>query len=149
MTPDALVRQAKEHVRRRPRKHAEREFDEIWCVFDTDNHVHLSQAIAEARQGGIKVAVSNPCFELWLVLHVQDQTAYIHRHAVQHEAKRLGLSDGKRIAEAAKNTFIARFQDARQRAQALDQLHAGNNSPGRSNPSTDVWRLVNRLRDGT
>lgn len=149
MTPDALVRRAKEHVRRQPRKHAEREFDEIWCVFDTDAHKNLQQAMEDARQSGIRVAVSNPCFELWLVLHVQDQNRHIDRHAVQRLSKQLGLSDGKRIAEAAKNTLIDHFQDAKQRAQALDELHFGNNSPDRSNPSTDVWRLVDQLRDGT
>ena len=84
MTPKALVRQAREYVRRQPRsKNADREFDEIWCVFDTDEHPNLSEAMEDARQSGIEVAVSNPCFELWLVLHKREQTAHIHRHDVQ------------------------------------------------------------------
>ena len=33
MTPDALVRRAREYMRSQPRKHADRDFDEIWCVF--------------------------------------------------------------------------------------------------------------------
>jgi len=28
----------------------------------------------------------------------------------------------------------------------LDSMHEGNDSPPRSNPSSDVWRLVDRLR---
>ena len=28
-----------------------------------------------ARDNGIRVAISNPCFELWLVLHYAQQTA--------------------------------------------------------------------------
>ena len=149
MTPDALVRRAKEHLQNRPRRREDWDFDEIWCVFDTDVHENLPHAIEDARQSGIEVAVSNPCFELWLVLHVREQTAYIDRHDVQRLSNGLGLSDGKGIAATAWNTLADAFQTAKERAQQLDQRHAGNNSPARSNPSTDVWRLVDQLRDGT
>ena len=47
------------------------------------------------------------------------------------------------------NTLVDAFQTAKDRAQQLDQRHAGNNIPVRSNPSTDVWRLVDHLRAGT
>ena len=149
MTPDALVRRAKEHLQNRPRRREDWDFDEIWCVFDTDAHENLPHAIEDARQSRIAVAVSNPCFELWLVLHVREQTAYIDRYDVQGLSNDLGLSDGKGIAATAWNTLADAFQTAKERAQQLDQRHAGNNSPPRSNPSTDVWRLVDQLRDGT
>ena len=148
MTPDALVRRAREYLRSQPRKRDRRDFDEIWCVFDTDVHENLPQALEEARQSGIKVAVSNPCFELWLVLHAQNQTAPIHRHAVQRSSEELGFSDGKRIPDTARNRLVEAYGDAKQRARALDERHAGNGSPPRENPSTDVWRLVDRLRNG-
>lgn len=51
------------------------ENDEFWVMIDTDHHVagnHLSGtylALKEARQKGFELAVSNPCFELWLLLH--------------------------------------------------------------------------------
>ena len=147
MTPATLVDRAREHVRGNPR--GQPAFDEIWCVFDTDEHKKLREAMEDAKQGGIKVAVSNPCIELWLVLHAQDRTAHIHRHDVQRLSKELGLTDGKKIAGAAWETLVEAFETARQRAQALDERHAGNGSPPRSNPSTDVWRLVDRLESGT
>ena len=107
MTPDALVRRAKEHLQGSPRsRRAGRDFDEIWCVFDTDEHENLSQAMEDARQTDIEVAVSNPCFGLWLVLHVQEQTAHIHRHDVQQLSSELGLSDGKRIANTARTSLV-------------------------------------------
>ena len=148
MAPDALVRRAREHVRQNSRsRRADPDFDEIWCVFDTDEHKHLSQAVAEARQSAIPVVVSNPCVELWLVLHVREQTAHIHRHDVQRLSIDLGLSDGKRIAENAWTTLVGSFQAAKQRARALDERHAGNGSPPHANPSTGMWRLVDRLTD--
>ena len=132
---------------KQPRRHPE--FDEIWCVFDTDEHKKLAQAIEEGRQSGIEVSVSNPCIELWLVLHVRDQTAHIHRHDVQSLSNELGLTDGKRIADAAWKTLVEDFGTAKQRARALDERHAGNGSPHRSNPSADVWRIVDRLNSST
>lgn len=148
MSPDALVRRAKAHKRGQPRKQIDRDFDEIWCVSDTDEHKKLRDAIQDARQSGVEMVVSNPCFELWLVLHVQNQTGYIHRHDVQRLSEKVGLTNGKKIAETAHHTLIDAFDIAKERAQTLDELHAGNDSPDRSNPSTDVWRLVDQLRDG-
>ena len=52
------------------------------------------------------------------------------------------------IADAAWETLVEDFETAKQRAKALDERHAGNGSPPRSNPSTDVWRLVDRLNSG-
>ena len=45
--------------------------DEPWLVIDVDHHRpdSLSQVCQEATQKGFQLAVSNPCFELWLRLH--------------------------------------------------------------------------------
>ena len=148
MTPDALVRRATEHVRTgRPRRGLP-DFDEIWCVFDVDQHPNVPQAVHNAGQNGIEVVVSNPCFELWLVLHSQEQTAHIHRHDAQRLSNDLGLTRGKDIHEGARRTLIDAFETAKQRAQELDARHERNGSPPRTNPSTDVWRLVDRLQRG-
>jgi hypothetical protein len=51
------------------------ERDEFWLVLDCDHWVNsghiknLIQVIRECRQKGIRIALSNPCFELWLLLH--------------------------------------------------------------------------------
>ena len=132
----------------RRRKQADRDFDEVWCIFDTDEHKNLPHALNDAIQSRINVAVSNPCFELWLVLHVREQTRHIDRKEVQDLSEELGLTDGKNIPKTAWNTLVEAFDDAKRRARALDERHSGNDSPPRSNPSTDVWRLVDRLRNG-
>ena len=147
MAPETLVDRAAQHMRRRRRsKRGDQDFDEIWCVFDIDQHPNIPTAIHNARQSGVEVAVSNPCIELWLVLHVENQTAYISRRNVQRRASELQLTSGKGIPDSAWNTLFDEFQTARQRAKTLDQRHAGNGSPPRSNPSTGIWRLVDRIR---
>ena len=147
MAPETLVNHASQHMRRRRRsRRSDQDFDEIWCVFDIDKHPNVSTAIHNARQSGIEVAVSNPCIELWFVLHVEDQTAYINRRNVQRQANELQLASGKGIPDRAWNTLFDEYEAARLRAKALDEWHAGNGSPPRSNPSTDIWRLVDRIR---
>jgi len=149
MTPDALVRRAKQHMKRNLRSRpSEREFDEIWCVFDVDQHANLAQAIDDARQSEINIAISNPCFELWLVLHREEQTAHVDRHDIQQRSDELQLTANKHVLPAAEPILVDGVENAKQRARALDRWHAGNGSPRRENPSTDVWRLVDRLRAG-
>ena len=141
--PMALVRRAR--LETRANRHAD-DFDEIWCVFDRDDHPETDQAIHEARQSGIHTAMSNPCFELWLVLHVEDQWAHIHRHAIQRRCSDLHLTVGKKIASDGFERLRGGYGAAKQRAQALDRMHERDGAPRGSNPSSGVWRLVDRLR---
>lgn len=149
MSPAGLVARAQQDAqasRRSSRRHGSPAFDEIWCVFDVDAHPDVSQAITEAEQSGINVAVSNPCFELWLVLHRENQRAHVERRRIQQRASRLGLIDGKSIPDAALRLLSESYEEAKRRARELDVWHDENDSMPRSNPSSDVWRLVDRLR---
>lgn len=150
--PKSLVEQAcqdEDERRRRRRPAPPYDYDEIWCMFDVDEHPEIKQSVNRARQKkGVEVAVSNPCFELWLVLHQKDQTAHIERKDVQQLAQELGLIKGKRIDDSSFNLLLEKYEDARRRAKELDRWHEENGSPTRSNPSTGVWRLVDSIRDG-
>lgn len=44
-------------------------FDEVWAVVDHDQHTTLNDALALARRESVNIALSKPCFELWLLLH--------------------------------------------------------------------------------
>jgi hypothetical protein len=46
--------------------------DQIWAVFDRDVHPHHQEAVALCEGVGVGVGRSNPCFELWLILHEED-----------------------------------------------------------------------------
>lgn len=61
------------------------------CVFDIDGNdsKNLTQAIRLAREFRISLAMTNPCFELWFLLHFQDATpavscAEVHRRLKGH-----------------------------------------------------------------
>jgi len=57
--------------------------DKVWVVFDCDEHPKRKEALEEARVHGIEVAYSDPCFELWGILHVQEFDAPLDRHKLQ------------------------------------------------------------------
>ena len=141
----ALVKQARRELKSN-RRVGQADFDEIWCVFDRDEHPDVSSAIEEARQSGVETAMSNPCIELWLVLHVQEHTKSVHRHVIQKECQRLGLTDGKAIAGQSEHRLRDGYALAKQRARKLDEMHERNRSPRGSNPSSAVWRLIDRLQ---
>jgi hypothetical protein len=115
-------------------------YEEIWCVLDVDDHARLARARQVAQQHGIHLAVSEPCFELWGLLHYQDQWAYVECSAVGDALTRHLPHYDKRLDFDAIRPEYAR---ARARAIALDERRTRND--GDSNPSTDVWRLVDSL----
>lgn len=51
--------------------------DEVWLVLDVDNwpESQLSMLCQEAMSRRWKVAISNPCFEVWLCYHIVSQIA--------------------------------------------------------------------------
>jgi hypothetical protein len=141
-----LAVKAKAEAARDERRGRGAAWDEIWCVFDEDEHPNVPQAIAKAEANGIRVAVSSPCIELWFILHFEAQTAYIGRAAAQSRARHL-LGCAKGLSDDALDSLAARYQDARTRARALDDKHSGDGSPPRSNPSSEVWKLIDQIRE--
>jgi len=70
------------HVFAKLKKEAKDEFnfkkgDELWMIIDTDRWKNIPEIIRECnQQGNMFVAVSNPCFEFWLLLHIKDTQEY-------------------------------------------------------------------------
>lgn len=146
--PQSLVERAvatKKAEARDERRGRGRAHDEIWCVFDINSHPNVPEAVRLAETHGIGLAISNPCIELWFMLHFQDQTAYLNRHEAQSAALAL-LGCGKVLTRAAMDLLYEGYDDARDRAQRLDAKHDGDGSPPGSNPSSSVWSLIEAIR---
>ena len=139
---DAKRQEIREAKRGRGRAH-----DQIWCVFDVDEHPNLPQAAEIARKHGIGLAISNPCLELWFILHFEDRTAYIDRFAAQRRAAEL-LKCGKVITDRALATLADRHSAAMVRSTKLDQKHLDDGSPPKSNPSSSISELIELIRGG-
>ena len=69
--PQRVADKAIEHQQknRRRRQSSFEESDQVWAVFDRDQHATYAAALDRCRTTGVRVASSDPCFELWLVLH--------------------------------------------------------------------------------
>ena len=145
--PMALVERAiakKEREEKEERRGRGAAHDEVWCVFDVDQHQQWQAAISKAERHGINVALSNPCLELWFILHYEDQTAHIETQQAVKRARTL-IKCGKTPSEAALEDLADRYESAVQRARALDEKHVGDGSPGHSNPSSGAWRLIDQI----
>lgn len=116
-------------------------YDEVWCVYDIDSHPKLADAFQQARDNEIKLAVSNPCFELWLLLHFTDQTAYIERDKLSVMLRKHLVGYKKRVDfEKLKR----RYTNAVKRAILLNKRCEENGDKG-GNPSTGVYELTERI----
>lgn len=147
--PKGLVSCAKAQRRQFQREVGTSETIETWCVFDRDAHASFLAALAEARDADIQVAWSNPCFELWLLLHFRDQTAHIERDACRHLLKHGPLPG----YEKAERGVLARLAvlggaeaDAGRRAGELRKMQDRNGNDEWTNPATNVDVLVGALR---
>ncbi|MEU0986322.1 RloB family protein [Streptomyces sp. NPDC005953] len=153
--PKSLVRSAIKHKERAAQSAADRRtpYDEVWCVVDVEApspHPSLDEAVKLARQAGVNVALSNPCFELWLLLHLRDVSAYQTSASVQialEKAADCGYTVQRKHLDYAKlrGSDGARHARAKERAE---KLRRGSEIGHRANPWTDVDILVELLRQG-
>ncbi|QIG88623.1 RloB domain-containing protein [Chryseobacterium sp. POL2] len=73
---------APNHVFSKLKKEAKDEFnfktgDELWMIIDTDRWRNIPDIIQACNDlENMFVAVSNPCFEFWLLLHIKDIQEY-------------------------------------------------------------------------
>jgi RloB-like protein len=116
-------------------------YDHVWCVFDVDEHAFVPEAKQQALANAIDVAVSNPCFELWLLLHFQDQTAHVERDRVQRLCRE--HMPGYDKAPPC-DALMPRRSQAIERASQLESWQASRGNAG-ENPSTGVHRLIQQI----
>jgi hypothetical protein len=117
-------------------------FEHVWCVFDIDEHPGVLEAKQQARDNRIDVAISNPCFELWMLLHFQDQRAHIERHLLRQECGKFLPGYDKEVPFAK---LHPRYGEALKRASDLDVWQTKRGLEG-SNPWTGVYRLTEKIK---
>lgn len=124
--------------------------DGLWCVFDVDNNPEeaIVNSVGHAQRFNIGVALSNPCFELWYILHFtfmnsgltkDDAIVYLKKYIHNYEKKKNYNTDLKgKTSTAIKNAKrLNSFCDK----EGID-LYCR-----KSNPSTQVFRLVEFIEE--
>jgi len=131
----------------------ERLYDEVWCVLDVEHAAHeakLNEAIVRAREHNIRLFLSNPSFEVWLIGHFERVTrdfadggaaeAYLNAHWRKHIGGDYEKGD-PRLYVKLKDQVSAAIDNAQ---WALETFH-GNALCRTSNASTEVYQLVRQL----
>lgn len=123
------------------------ERDEVWAVFDRDEHPRYKDAVALCDGAGVRAGRSNPCFEVWLILHETNYDKPDDRHAVQAYLRQLRAEyDPAKGKMPNCADLVLRVEDAEKRAE--QQLeHRENEGDPHGRPSTTVGRLTRVIRD--
>ncbi|MGW0766877.1 RloB family protein [Streptomyces sp. NPDC002676] len=117
------------------------EFDQVWCVVDVDDFQDLEQAVRCARRERIELAVSNPCFELWLLLHHTEHRGWIRDYdALKALLRKFADVPAGKSVDFVRDYGGELWKDAVRRARALAE--EGTEHLPDSNPSTRMWRLA-------
>lgn len=157
---ESAATEVKDHARRAKKgllSHTEPlRFEQVWAVVDTDVAVRQGfwnevGDLAAARK--VKLAHSTPCFEFWLLLHIQGMTTRSDlvngdaaKSAVKHVLGR-DYSTDERVARAVMPTFIANWPEAVVHAERVRAYHRDASTPPPANPSTEICALVRALND--
>lgn len=131
-------------------------FDQVWAVIDTDAAVQRElwpdvEQLAQSLR--VQLASSTPCFEFWLLLHIDGYTTRtdllngdLAKRAVKKALKR-DYSTNKETARKVLPEFIAKWVEAVGHAQRVRRHHLDAQTPRPPNPSTDMDRLLQAVND--
>jgi hypothetical protein len=118
--------------------------DELWLMSDVDRWgpEKLKTVCRLANEAGISVAISNPCFELWLLLHFTEANLEDRNGKALKERLKEKLS-GYNSAKLDLSLYTSEnVALAVQRAKALDQNPV---ALWPEFPGTHVYKLAERL----
>ena len=141
--PENLVQQADKARKSRIDSDKWEDDGQVWCVCDTEQPepgIRLQNASAIARKLDINMAVSNPAFEYWYLLHFRDSTSPCSNGQEMKNKLRKIINNYHEamnvypILRSRTDDAIAQASDLRKRSEgAWDNF---------SNPSTKVDQLV-------
>ena len=130
----------------------------VWCVSDVDvdhntpgsisaKNTQLKKYETDAKRRGFKIVLSNPCFELWYLLHFDYSTGIMQNYNAVLDK----LSISAYLPNYKKNSDVYNMLADKQ-TTATDnakKLHRYHKSQGKidfmnvsANPYTNVWKLV-------
>jgi hypothetical protein len=153
VVPTQDGRSSPQHVLERLLSFEHAEYDERWLLLDVDHrgvgpHVrNLVQTLSEARRQKVSAAICNPCFELWLLLHREDENnckQFADCADVEGVLRKALGSYNKRRLQPQEFTRHS-VADACARARRLDQSAPWSIPEG---CSAQVYRLLEAIVDG-
>lgn len=147
--------------------HKDFDGDEVWVVYDRESpqkyadNLH-QQAYNLADKHGVQVAISNVCFEYWLLLHLTESTpamsdcsSLISSSVFKNAFKEIGITSYDKKGSVSKDISKALMKDeyinnAKTRAERInsqseDASGFSNAEPYKLNPFTNVYDLLESI----
>ncbi len=141
----------------------EKQYDQVWCVFDKDDFTEndFNRAIQIAEAQNFNVAYSNQSFEYWLILHFDDhQGGGMHRSdyndKINELLKPFGVTyDGNGTKKVSEDFFeLLDGIDTKTKKKRVDLAitratrnfeQFDHKNPAKEESSTTVFRLAEEL----
>ena len=162
-SPGAVI----ERLHNYRKEYAQEDGDELWVCIDADHWIRgthqrqLSRVLQDCQRHRYGVAISNPCFEVWLLLHFTEVGDELLRELLGKEASESISPDEvaslccepfenqlRKLAGGYRKNRIAVLKlDASQVQQATDRARAGDKTNDRipKCPGTRVYKLIDAL----
>jgi len=129
--------------------------DQFWVVYDREacnkypDGLH-AEARSKAQANGINIALSNVCFEVWILLHFQPTVAPYDSYADLRKHSKLkehiaGYDKGTKRRFSNNEVDAARKNAASLNTQTIAGANPDWNQPHQWNPYTDVHDLLDAL----
>jgi hypothetical protein len=114
------------------------EGDSAWAIFDGDEHIRndlqrWNNALQTAGKKKINLAISNPCFEFWYLIHFQDHSANLNNKQAESSLK-IHIPNYEKSKILYPEPLGPLTQDAIQRARQLIKRCKSNGWDEHSNP---------------
>ena len=136
--------------------------DIFWVVFDRESVAKYSDTLhasasQKAKSNGINIAISNVCFELWLLLHFQENSSsyscyddLIRKSKLKEHLKGKGIHEYDKanasIFDSVKEGLdFARNAAKKMNEQTLKSADPKKTKPYQLNPFTDIHLLLDAI----
>jgi hypothetical protein len=127
-------------------------FDRVYCVFDRDEHETYEEAVnaiqTASPTGVFFAAISNPCFEFWILLHFNPTTKPFARTGNRSPCDNAGHDLKSYIPNYQKGDKTIYQQIKHQMDIAIQRAKLVNDAArtsGFDNPSTSIPELIEYL----
>lgn len=122
------------------------EGDRFWLVIDRDrwDQQNLREIVQNCRESGYQVAISRPCFELWLLLHFKTANDIGTEPTDCSQIKALLESVRRHYAHEDYDTTYAPWID--RAVTEAEKLDRDPNAPIPDEMCTQVYQLVDELK---
>ena len=127
---------SKDYIEKSKNEYVQTEQDRVFLMYDLDVEGMLEQL---QKIPNTELLVSNPCIELWFLLHYHDQKTEISSDKCFKKLQKFSKEYKKgTLSEEEKDVLTNNKELAVERAKKLAKFH---------NPSSTVYKLLEKLKD--